>query len=334
MVDASGSMGANDIDGDGFYDGPNEWNNMSKRWEPVRDALITFLEAPSRPGLAASLEYFPQGGQPDGPGTGVCGTAEYSRPAVTARSLEDAVGVAALVDRLNRIVPNGGTPTLPALQGAIEYARATLVEDPSSTAAVVLLTDGQPGLTRVEDGNYFNEKCFCYGEPDCPLEDEVPYAVQAATAAREGDPSVSTYVIGMGEVDVGAVDDIALAGADRVAYFLSLDDPASTRATLVEALTDIAGDQPSCAFALPAPPPGEQFAPSKVNLHYTDESGTDTCLAYGPPSQCERSPWTWYYDNESNPSLIVACEGACIERQQGGGDFSIEQGCLTQIADW
>ena len=72
-------------------------------------------------------------------------------------------------------MPAGGTPTLPAVQGATEFARQTMTGHPGSRSVVVLFTDGQPGLTRIDDnGTVLNEKCFCYGEPGCPDQDEIP----------------------------------------------------------------------------------------------------------------------------------------------------------------
>ena len=345
MIDKSGSMGAQDIDGDGFYDGPNEWDNTEARWNPVRDALIAFFENPGSTGLMASLEFFPQGGQPDAPDTGVCKIAEYSRPSVTLRSLDEQTDREALISRLERTTPDGGTPTLPALQGAIEYARTTMLENPGSQSVVVFVTDGQPGVARVEDGEYFNEKCFCYAEPDCPYEDEIPYAVEAAQNARDSDPSILTYVIGMGEADLGAMDDIALAGSNQPAFIVSLEDPAATQQTFTDALSSIRSVQAPCELVIPEPPPGDTFDKLKVNVDFVTGNDETITLTYAGnlaselggtqfscPADGAANPWYWTYDDEETPTKIVLCPSACSATQgDAGGRVNVKYGCTTVV---
>ena len=46
--------------------------------------------------------------------------------------------------------PGGGTPTAPALQGAIDYAKQWVLQNPTHTTIVLFATDGDP--TRREAG--------------------------------------------------------------------------------------------------------------------------------------------------------------------------------------
>jgi hypothetical protein len=348
MIDKSGSMGAQDVDGDGLYTGPNEWDNTANRWAPVSAALIAFFRNPGAEGLKASLEFFPDGGDPTGPNTGACSVSKYAYPSVLLQSLDDPTGQDLLATRIESTTPTGGTPTLPALQGALEYARQAMADDPSSRSVVVLVTDGEPGVARVDrtTGEYFNEKCFCYGEAGCPDQDEIPYIAQAAAAgAADGIP---TYVIGMGEVDEGNLNTIAAAGSTERAFIVELGDPAQTQAQLTEALGSVRSVQAPCNIAMPAPPEDETFDKLKVNVEFVPGSGVAVPLYYagslaaqlggtqlscpnpGPPAPT--NPWFWTYDNEDNPSQIILCASACAQTEgDAAGVVNVAYGCVTEV---
>jgi len=337
MIDKSGSMGDQDLNGDGIYDDANEWQNTPFRWTPVKEALIAFFTNPGEEGLEASIEFFPNGSQPTGPDTGVCRVGEYQYPAAPMTPLDDDTGRQMLITRLENTKPNGGTPTLPALQGAIEYARQTMADNPGSKSVVVLVTDGEPGVARIEDGVAYNEKCFCYGQPGCPDQDEIPYVVQAAEAAyAEG---ILTYVIGMGEVDPSNLDAIAYAGAGQPAFIVSTGDPDQTRSMFTDALASIRSVQAPCEIEMPEPPQGESFDKELVNVEFATDSGA-TNLAYaGPfaaakgglatcPDVSAANPWYWTYDNEENPTKIILCDSACNATQgDATGRVNVKYGC-------
>ncbi len=341
MIDKSGSMGDQDVDGDGMFDGPNEWQNTLYRWDPVKEALIAFFTDPGAEGLEASLEFFPNGTQPTGPDTGACRIAEYQYPAAPMTPLDDETGRQMLISRLENTTPSGGTPTLPALQGAIEYARQTMQENPGSKSVVVLVTDGEPGIGRTEEGVTYKEKCFCYGEPGCPDQDEIPYVAQAASAAK--DEGILTYVIGMGEADPANLDTIAYAGADQPAFIVSTGDPDQTRSMFASALASIRSVQAPCEIEIPAPPEGESFDKEKVNVEFATASGA-TNLAYaGPLAAAEgglaacpdvnsATPWYWTYDNEEDPTKIILCDSACNATQgDETGRVNVKYGCKLII---
>lgn len=350
VIDKSGSMGIQDIDGDGVIDeSNNEWDHSAERWNPVRDALVAFFQAPGAEGLAASLEFFPQGSQPTAPDTGVCAVSQYSTPAVSLQSLDDEAGRAMLVTRIGTTVPSGGTPTLPALQGALEYAAKLILDDPSSQSVVVLVTDGEPGVAAREPdtGAVVNQKCFCYGEPGCPEEDEIPHVAAAAQAGAR-DQGIPTYVIGMGEVDAGNLHLIAAAGGTEQAFIVSLGDPAQTQAEFTAALGNVRSVQAPCNIEMPNPPPGESFDKWMVNVEYVQSSGLAQPLFYAGPHAAEMgspqlscpppgppapaNPWFWTYDDEANPTQIVLCPSAC-NMATGDADARIHvaYGCEVKL---
>jgi len=348
MIDKSGSMGAQDVNQDGDYDDEQEWDNSAFRWDPVSAALVAFFQNPGAEGLAASLEFFPQGGDPKGPDTGACSINQYANPSVLLQSLDDPTAAQLLATRIESTTPAGGTPTLPALQGALQYARQTMVDNPGSTAVVVLVTDGMPGVARIADGTYYNEKCFCFGQPGCPDQDEIPYVAQAAQAgATEGIP---TYVIGMGEVEPGPLDTIAAAGGTERAFIVELGDPAVTQEQLTAALGSVRGVQAPCNIQIPPPPEGESFDKLKVNVEFVAGSGVVqplyyagalasqiggtqlTCPNPGPPAPA--NPWFWTYNDENNPTEIILCPSACAQTEGDPlGKVNVAYGCATKVPE-
>lgn len=359
MIDVSGSMGAQDLNNDGIYDAANEWDNRETRWNPVRDALVAFFQNPGATGLQTSLEFFPTGGQPTGPtaadgdcaaaptgvNTGVCNVSTYQYPAVPLKSLDVATDVDLLVSRIQSVVPAGGTPTLPALQGAIEYARSSMTDNPGSKSVVVFVTDGLPGVGRSTGAGTVGEKCFCYGQCGCPDMDEIPLVAQAAQDAATSDPAVLTYVIGMGEADQAAMDQIAYAGANQPAFIVQVGDPDATKLAFAEALASIRSVQAPCEIVMPAPPEGETFDKLKVNVAFTPGTGTPVNLAYAGslaaelggsqltcPAANSATPWFWTYDNEAAPTKIILCDSACQATQgDANGAVAVKYGCETNV---
>lgn len=349
IIDKSGSMGVQDVNNDGVIDDQNnEWDHSAERWNPVRDTLIAFFQNPGSQGLKASLEFFPQGGQPTGPDTGVCRTAEYASPSVPLQSLDESSGPSLLITKINATKPGGGTPTLPAVSGALQYAAKLMTDDPSSRSAVVLVTDGEPGVADKASGTTLNEKCFCFREPGCPDQDEIPHVVEAVQAgAKSGIP---TYVIGMSrDVDPTNLNMIAVAGGTDHAFIIDeLGTPQKTQEELRAVLESVRSVQPPCNILMPKAPTGETFEKQRVNVEYVSSSGEKQPLYYagplaakmggsqlscpnaGPPAPA--NPWFWSYDDEDNPTQIVLCKSACnMTSGDASGRVNVAYGCVIRI---
>src|SRR5678815_2700402 len=84
------------------------------KWHQATAALSAFVDDPASSGLAVGLQYFPL--------ISACDPAGYAIPAIPIAALPG--NAAAIKDSLASQTPFGETPTLPALRGAIEYARA------------------------------------------------------------------------------------------------------------------------------------------------------------------------------------------------------------------
>src|SRR6185503_17009845 len=156
------------------------------RWDAMGTALGQFVDspAPAMAGVQVGLTFF---GLSDG--SVPCQQNSYATPVVPIGML--GTSGPAIKTAIAGTMPGGGTPTAPALQGAIAYARQYTMQNMGMrTAAVLLVTDGNP------------TGCNQQG---------VMQAVAAAQAGYMGMPQIKTFVVGMG--NTAALSQVALAGS-------------------------------------------------------------------------------------------------------------------------
>lgn len=284
MIDRSGSMGSGGA--------------MAVRWNPVKDGLSAFFADAKSANIEASLGFFPilSGGNE------VCTTADYGAPVVSMTALPEA---SAFSSAFAATGPSGGTPTEPALEGALDYAQT--IKAAGKNVAVVLATDGAPN--------------------DCSS--DVPgVASIAATGAAAG---IKTYVIGVGP-NTGNLDTIAASGGSTAAIMIPTSDPTQVAADLRTAVGTIAASLLGCTYALPAPPAGQTLDVNAVNVNYTPGGGALATLKYS--AGCT-DPGGWHYDNPASPSQIVMCPTICdtVTKDTAGGQIGIIFGCKTSGAE-
>jgi Mg-chelatase subunit ChlD len=100
----------------------------------------------------------------------------------------------------------GGTPTTPALTGALQTAKEWQLVHPERALAVLFMTDGQP--------------------TGCAAAcNTVMGAAMVAQAYANETPRIRTYVLGVGP-DTGSLDAIAQAGGTTKAYMATSGSPA------------------------------------------------------------------------------------------------------------
>ena len=277
------------------YDKSGSMKDNSK-WDACKAATKAFFESPSSAGVHASLMFFPSA-------SNICTSANYETPAVAMTALPATTLGAALDTR----APDGYTPTHAALKGAISYAKnlqATSAKD--GTVAVVMVTDGIP--QNCEDNL-----------------DVGPAAAEAAGAASV----VPTYVVGVGS-SLTNLDQIAAAGGTTHAFIVTVGNPAQTQADLTAAIETIKKSALSCNYTIPAPPSGQTFDRSKVNVVYTPAGGAASTLDYNPT--CAGGTG-WKYDDAGQPKEVVLCEAACNVAKGGAGKVDIVFGCATNGPD-
>jgi hypothetical protein len=299
MFDKSGSMG-NPRENASF--------DPTKRWIPVTEAIKAFVsDKISATGINASLGFFPLDGD-----LSVACFGDYATPKVGLTPLTDN---APILNAIDATTPSGGTPTLPALKGAIAYAKAVAARRPSDKTSVLLVTDGYPGL--MVDGKF---------GPGCP-DNDIAHVAAAAEEAYKGTPSISTYVIGVDSA-LTNLNAIAAAGGTKQAFMVAVGDPAATKTAFSSALASIRSFEMSCDFALPPPPEGKELNKNGVNVVMKAANNQETVLSYN--SDCNGGAG-WHYDNLANPSRVLLCPSSCeAARSDSNAKLSIAFGCITK----
>lgn len=300
IYDKSGSMG----DAATGFD-------PAKKWIPVGTGMKEFFADGYSKTLRASLQFFPLN---DDTIETTC-AYPYGQPTVALTSASDA----AFTQAIDGTKPSGGTPTLPALQGAIAYAKQVATDRPGDKTAVVLVSDGEPGFWDAGQSAFV---------PGCQ-DNDVTHASAVAKSAFEGSPSVPTYVIGVG-AKLEALNTIASAGGTKSAVIVDAADPSKTKTDIVGALAAIRRSEVSCDFSIPPAPAGQELDPYAVNVVLQQADGTEKVLGYS--KGCATSEG-WQYDNVAAPKRILLCSTACNDaRSAAVGKVSIAFGCKTHVA--
>lgn len=321
MMDKSGSM-----------------NQGPQPWDAVKNALIQFVQSPESAGMWIGIQYFPLGVSNSGctssdptcaciPFTNICwrlsgascNVSDYAKPDVPIQLLPGAAQ--AMIDSLNRNNPSGGTPTHPALQGAMQYAMQHASTNGGRKTTVVLATDGAPN--------------------DCSS--TADNVAQVAATGLANNPSIQTFVVGIG--NIANLNLIAQAGGTGQALIV---DPANAGQQFLAAMNQIRGTITQtvtrtitrtevvpleCEWVMPAPQEGQEQDPQKVNVRFTS-GGTQQSLGMVPDqAACATHQNGWYYDQPTDPTKIIACPDAC-DAIKAATDARIDilVGCQTTIA--
>lgn len=289
-------------------------------WNGVTQAITSFVNAGAPvKGISVGMQFFPATysfyqcphtiapcTSDCGPNLGICvrecAVNAYLPPAVKIQPLP---GVApAIVSALNSHSPAGNTPTLPAMQAAVQVTSQYAQQHPNDKVIIVLATDGEPDFCGSTVANVSAE----------------------AAQALNSNPSVMTFVIGIGSVS--NLNTIAQAGGSGSAIVVG---SSSTNQDFLDALNKIRGKVFGCDFLMPKPNDGGTVDPKKVNVAYTPKgSSTKTLLGQvQDASQCG-TKGGWYYDNPTNPTKITLCPTSCTQAKNGGS-VDIQLGCQTVV---
>lgn len=251
-------------------------------WTPIGSALGDFVARPEAAGMSASIQFFPQP-LDAAPliDMRVCDTALYSAPAAPMGPLP--MNGQAIQ---NAIVANqpqtGGTPTRPALEGAVQYAEGIAGQNPTHKVIIVLATDGDPNDCRSDLNSV------------------------SGVAANALDAGIETYVIGIGNIT--GLNQIAQAGGSGQAIIVDAD-PAVAATQFLAAMDEIRNRAIPCDYGLP----NDAQDPQRVNLLYTPPGATEAQPIPYVESQdrCAVVGGGWYYDNPVQPNRILTCAATC-----------------------
>lgn len=263
----------------------------------VSEAVRGFVTAPESAGIGVAIRGYSE----------ECDVNSMATPEVAMAPLpENAAPVQAWLDAGGLSPTYGGTETVPAMQGAVQFMRQWSLDHPDSKSVILLVTDGEP-----DNG--------CAGDD----------VAAVAADGLAGAPSIPTYVLGLG--NIASLNSVAQAGGTGQAFIVS--DPAASGAAVVEQLNAIRGDARPlpCEFLIPA---GGELTPDLVNLDFTpaDGSATMTVPRVSGPGACGTSGG-WHYDDPGAPSTLVACEATCGMLAGGGGRVDIALGCPTVVVE-
>jgi hypothetical protein len=282
MVDKSGSMGCPvGQPGMNCTTPPNPPPAVN-RWTSIKEALVAFAGSPQSAGLGAGMGFFPQlNGN-----TLLCSPQDYATPAAPIAILP--AGAAALQMALNAQMPNGSTPTVPALSGAIQYATSYAQSHPGRTVGVVFASDGEPTECRNNDNN-------------------IAGAVRVAQAAATARPPIKTYVLGVGP-SLMNLNQIAVAGGTQRAYLVE----SGGSADLITALNDIRKSALTCDYKIPVVP-GKPIDPKLAAIKVrVGSTGMEVLVPkVADLTQCGPNGGGWYFDDDTAPTKITLCPATC-----------------------
>lgn len=236
-------------------------------------------------------------------GVSTCEAQDYADLDVTIQALPGAAG--AIATSIDAHGPAGATPTAPALQGAIDAAKAHATANPDHIVAVVLATDGVPS--------------------ECAPQAPSDIASIAATGLG-GSPEVLTFVVGLG--DLGALNEIAAAGGTQNAFIVNPNQNASQQ--FLDALNAIRGTLLSCEFDIPTPERGT-LDYGLVNVQFTPEGSEAQVIPQVAGIDACDSSGGWYYDAPSSPTKILMCPSTCDALKSGNAALEIVLGCETIV---
>lgn len=273
---------------------PRDCNNPGSKWQQVTKALSGFFASAQSKGITVSLIAFPANNNE-------CNAPTYQTPIAADVALPDTGGT--LAAKIAQLTGNGSTPTRPALEGAINYAKTVEAKlAGKGKVAVVMATDGYP--------------------QDCN-NNSIASASNVASGAKA---TIPTYVIGVGNL-LNDLNSLAAAGGTSKAYIVSTANQGAVGNEFATALSQIRGASLACEYALPQPPQGQTIDFQKVNVQYSAGGAAAQTLKY---SDGCASGDGWRYDNAQNPTKILLCPAACDKaKADTSAKVDLVLGCQT-----
>jgi hypothetical protein len=245
-----------------------------------------------------------------------CDVSFYATPAVEIGLVSDRLED---VDQaLSRQPPQGLTPTVPALQGAIEHARDWSSAHPDQTVVTVLATDGLP------------TDCGTPVEGAPPAIDQV---LQVAREAQAGALPIKTFVIGVFQPgDAASINNVnAIAQAGGTTQAVTIDTSGEVEAEFLDALREIRSGTLACQFQIPASE--QQLDYFGVNLQFDNGSERQQLGFVQTEADCAGTANSWHYDVDptvSKPNAIQVCPDVCDQFEAApNGSITLQLGCQT-----
>ncbi|MEO8182609.1 MAG: hypothetical protein ABI895_27570 [Deltaproteobacteria bacterium] len=246
-----------------------------------------------------------------------CDPGRYGTPAVEIQPI--STGLGEIDQALMGKLPEGLTPTVPALAGTLQHARDWAVAHPDQTVAALLATDGLPTECGVQqqtaDTKTINEVLDLAAQG---VADDVPIRTFVIGVFQPGDPA-----------SINNVNAIAQAGGTQKAVFI--DTTGEVEQQFLDALRNIRSGQLACEFKIPQSE--QQLDYFKVNLEFNDGASTRQLGFVRDAAGCSSSPLGWHYDvdaNQKKPTSIQICPTICEQvKAAASGSITLQLGCQT-----
>ena len=140
-----------------------------------------------------------------------------------------------------------------------------------------------------------------------------------ASEGFTGTPPLPTYVLGLG--NVAGLDQMAQAGGTSNAFVVS--DPGSVQ-TVVDAMNTIRSQALPCEYRIPQS--SAAFDKTLVNLRWDSGSGQMIVPFVQARERCDATSGGWFYDDDAQPSRLIACDATCVALK-AGGTVQVVLGC-------
>jgi hypothetical protein len=317
------------LDGSGSMNTPTETdpldtgNSRGKKWLAIRGALYAFwdsLVTTPDPSLGVGLYLF-SSSSVKSPTSIDVGIAEVDATHDTALKARVAPPVTA----------SGGTPLKESIEGQLALLK-------TYTPAAPLLPGGKLVLVVMTDG-----------VPDGGGSDQTS-CVNDATTAFAGTPQITTFAVGVGDPTADPSDydevfmgNLAVAGgapaagctpgwnqsspSSQTPCHLQITPGSKTAAQIqadfTAAIDTIRDTVSSCTFTLDKS--SGTIDPAKVNVLYTDSTGTQSTIPQDPANG-------WTYDNPTDPTTVTLNGTSCSAlKADSKGTIKIVLGCATRV---
>lgn len=285
------------------------YSMYGNRWTGTVNALTSFFESADSAGIGVALDFFPvPAGFPGGdgcapytygrPGSTSCDAVPCSNPMVeldylTADPLDthETALVAALPGQpafRNSI----STPALPALIGALQWAKEQQAEKPDETFVVVFVTDGVPSSCLV-------------GAADSGDPTATNTALADLAESVFSSTGVRTYTIGLEGAEIAALNSIAAAGGTEQAFVISDANSSGIASEFNDALVAISLQGASCSFALETT---DESNPAGAKVVYSSGPTDIVMIHRDSLADCGGG---WYFDDNDDPKVVNLCPSSC-----------------------
>ena len=261
-----------------------------------------------------------------------CDPARYGTPAVEIGPLSSTY--AEIDQALAMQLPQGLTPTVPALQGALEHARGWAGAHPERTVATLLATDGLPTDCAAQPVGIPSQPAMANPQPPGASASAFNQVLDIASAGAAGSLPIRTFVIGVFQpgdsASIDNVNAIARAGGTEKAAFI--DTSGEVEAQFLTALRTVRDAAATCRLPLQSTE-GVDF--TRADLVFDAGNGTATPLPYVEGLLgCATSPQGWFYDTApalGRPQALELCPSVCqLVKTAPAASLELELGCASE----